>query len=84
MVGRHLSGMQRKLRLSIKFQRRGSRVGACGRWMRMRWTRLCSVLGPRKMVRPENNLRTYLQLTCGGLGSILGISVRRNMRAYGS
>jgi hypothetical protein len=35
--------------------------------MMTRWTRLCSVLGPRKMVRPENNLHTYAQLTADGL-----------------
>ena len=83
MVGRHLSGMKRKLRPSIKAIP-GSRVGACGRRKMMRWTRRCSVLGPRKMVRPENSLRTYVQLTGGRLGSILGPSVRRNMRACGS
>jgi hypothetical protein len=38
----------------------------------MRWTRPCSVLGPRKMVRPQSSLRTYVQLTGGRLGSILG------------
>jgi len=33
------------------------------------------------MVRPKNDLRTYVQLICGRLGSILAASVRRNMRA---
>ena len=28
----------------------------------MSWTRLCSVSGPRKIVRPANNLRTNVQL----------------------
>jgi hypothetical protein len=40
----------------------------------MRWTRLCSVLGPRKMVRPASNLRTNVQLTWRWVGSTLGAS----------
>jgi hypothetical protein len=33
----------------------------------MRWTSLCLVLEPRKMVRPASNLRTNVQLTSYGL-----------------
>jgi hypothetical protein len=62
MVSRHLSGMQRKLRPSIKILRQK-------RSWRVRQAEEDEVdeallgLGPRKMVRPASNLRTNVQLT---------------------
>jgi hypothetical protein len=50
----------------------------------MRGTTLCSVSGPRKMVRPASNLRTNVQLTWRWVGSTLGASVANiRQRAYG-
>jgi hypothetical protein len=47
----------------------------------MRGTTLCSVSGPRKMVRPASNLRTNVQLTWRWVGSTLGASVREDPSA---